>query len=106
MDNQIKFVYKDFIVGFKDGNGEECVGIADGFDPDNKTYKILNEDRSVSVDVPALKVGKVNTRTKAYFWLAVQMGMSYQECRIPMLDLNDTIRAIKIVEDATKQLNT
>ena len=105
MDNQIKFIYKDFIVGFKDEDGEELVGIADGYDPDNRTYRILNEDKSASVDVSALKVGKVNIRTKAYFWLAVQMGMAYQECRIPMLDLNDTIRAIKIVDEATKSLN-
>lgn len=105
MDNRIKFIYRDFIVSFVGDDGEDGVGIADGYDPDNKTYRILNEDRTITQIIPANRVSRVNTRTKAYYWLAVQMGMTYQSCRIPMLDLADTARAIQIVDDATKQFN-
>jgi hypothetical protein len=104
MDNQIKFIYRDFIVKYIDENEEECVGIADGFSSEG-TYKIYNEDKSVALEVPALRVSKVNTRTKAYFWLALKMDMTYQDCKIPMLNLEDTSRAIGIIDEATQQLN-
>lgn len=99
----IQSVYPDYVVLY-DVNNEWGVGDVVNLDGGSLTYTIRKADHS-TIDVPTINVKKVTYKTKAYYWLSKQLDMPYSVCKIPMLNREDTLRAIEIVDEVIKTLN-
>jgi hypothetical protein len=102
--NNIKRVYKDFVVGFTDENGESCYGVVDKVTSEG--YILYSPCCKEPFVVPLNMVNTITARTKAYFWLSIKMGIPFNDCKIPMFDKDATEKAISIIEEAILNLKS
>ena len=103
MNHLIKTVCPEYVVRFEEGL-EYYIGEVTDIDRIEKVY-VIKDDASKIHKVPLRDIEKIDLRTKSYYWLSQRLGISYDEAKIPMLDEEQSMTAIKVIEQAYKNLN-
>ena len=94
---KLDHLFHEYVLSFEDSNSEIRYGIVKELDKDQREYKIVCETGE-TFKVPFNKTTKVSARTKSYFYMAQRLGLTVAECQIPLFELEQTLKAIQVLE--------
>jgi len=102
-EKTISRIYNKFVLSFE-VDGETRYGTVESLDRDNKLY-VLKTETGEEFSIPIDETHKIDTRSRAHYWLASMLNIPFSECKIPCLDFDKTCDAINIVEESLKVLS-